>query len=105
MCVHYCYRLWIRFHPSRPVPASASPGWIGDDIYLAVILFGVGGTAISVVGLTLLSLLVGENTVSCGNHAYKLTVISHIYDIIQLLAITVFGGGGEGGLCAPSCNS
>lgn len=68
VCVYTVPRLWIRFHPSRPIPASASPGWIGDDIYLAVVLFGIGGTAISVVGLTLLSLLVGENTVSCSNH-------------------------------------
>ena len=54
--------MWFRFHPPRPT--DPTDGWIGDDIYLAVILFGIGGTAISVVGLTLLSLLVGEYTVS-----------------------------------------
>jgi hypothetical protein len=54
--------MWFLFHPLKD---SIPPGdWIADDIYLAVILFGVGGTALSVVGLTYLSLLVGENTVS-----------------------------------------
>ena len=54
------------FHPLK---GSLPPGdWIGDDIYLAVVLFGIGGTALSVVGLTHLSLLVGENTVSVINH-------------------------------------
>ncbi len=66
--IKHC-RVWFWFHPSRD---SASAGdWIGDDIYLAVVLFGVGGTAISVVGLTLLSLLVGEHTVSATNHKKK----------------------------------
>ena len=54
--------MWFNFHPPRP-SGPDSDDWIGDDIYLAIILFGIGGTAISVVGLTLLSLLVGENTV------------------------------------------
>ena len=62
--VSHC-RMWFQFHPLRAsIPAE---DWIGDDIYLAVILFGVGGTALSVVGLTHLSLLVGENTVSAAN--------------------------------------
>jgi hypothetical protein len=54
--------MWFLFHPLKDtIPAK---DWIADDIYLAVILFGIGGTALSVVGLTHLSLLVGENTVS-----------------------------------------
>ena len=62
---HTIYRFWFLFHPLRDsVPAN---NWIGDDIYLAIVLFGVGGTALSVVGLTHLSLLVGENTVSVIN--------------------------------------
>ena len=35
-----------------------------DNIYLAVILFGAGGSVISVMGLTFLSNVVGEYSVS-----------------------------------------
>jgi hypothetical protein len=62
--VHYVShcRIWFLFHPLKDsIPPKV---WIADDIYLAVIFFGIGGTALSVVGLTHLSLLVGENTVS-----------------------------------------
>ena len=62
MCMHVCAfttaaGLWIRFHSPHPSSQELDPDWIGEDIYLAVVLFGIGGTAICVVGLTLLSLL------------------------------------------------
>ena len=76
---HTIYRFWFLFHPLRDsVPAD---NWIGDDIYLAIVLFGVGGTALSVVGLTHLSLLVGENTVSVVNHKKGLTTTTLMFAI------------------------
>ena len=58
---HSC-RLWFNFHKPAHDPISTF-NIHRDDIYVAVILFGIGGTALSVVALTLVSLLVGEYSV------------------------------------------
>ena len=41
--------------------------WRRDDIYIAVILLGAGGTAISVMSLSFIALLVGEYSVGICN--------------------------------------
>ena len=57
--------MWFWLHDAH-IDSSSAFNFKRDDIYLAVVLFGVGGTTISVVALTFLSSLVGEYSVSLG---------------------------------------
>ena len=60
------YRTWFWLDRSANKP-EAIFNFERDDIYLAVVLYGVGGSVVSIMGLTFLSNVVGEYTVSQPN--------------------------------------
>ena len=60
--LHAC-RFWFLFK-SATNDRTASFNWSRDSIYIAVILLGVGGSTIMVISLSMISMLIGEYSVS-----------------------------------------
>ena len=60
----YYYRIWIWMQPVVETEATFSIK--RDSIYIAIILWGLGGSVLMVLSLSMISILTGEYTVS--NH-------------------------------------
>ena len=57
------YRIWFLLKQSAN-DSSSSFNWSRDSIYIAVALLGIGGSTLMVISLSMISLLVGEFSVS-----------------------------------------
>jgi len=53
--------------PAYPEHRSDSFFWKRDIIYIAVILLGIGGATLMVISLSMISILIGEFSVSLFN--------------------------------------
>ena len=59
------HRMWFWVQPVYNYPSSSNDfHWGRDCIYIAIILLGLGGATLMVISLSMVSMLVGEYSVS-----------------------------------------
>ncbi len=56
--------MWFWLQPSYPDHKYVAFYWKRDIIYIAVILLGIGGATLMVISLSMISILIGEFSVS-----------------------------------------
>ena len=63
------HRMWFWMQPVYNDNDSNHFYWKRDCIYIAIMLLGVGGATLMVLSLSMVSILIGEFTVSIHVHA------------------------------------
>ena len=84
------YSIWLLL--KQPTNDSTSSfNWNRDNIYIAIILLGLGGATLMVISLSMISLLIGQYSVSdyqCRTRTHSTLVCIIIMYIEQLRRVT-----------------
>ena len=88
--------MWFWLQPSYPDHKQVAFYWKRDIIYIAVILLGIGGATLMVISLSMISILIGEFSVS--EEVYEVDIKSSLCLILHREAVPLY----MAGCCLPT---